>query len=284
MVKIITDSACELPNDIVEEYDIEVIPLIVYVNNKEYLDGVDITPKEVLDEMRNGAKTKTAQIPIERFFDVFKKYAKENVSVIYIAFSSNLSGTYQTAELVKNSILEEYPDFDLTIIDSKSVSLGLGLNVLNAAKMAKEGKSKQEIIKNINFYKEHIEHIFTVDDLEYLYRGGRVSNTSKIIAGVLNIKPILNVEDGKLIPIEKTRGRNKAIKRMVEIMEERGKGLENQIIGINHGDDIESANKLKEMIQEKFGTKNIIINYVASAIGAHSGPGTLSVFFLNEEK
>ena len=282
-IKIVADSACDLPKDIIDKYNIDVIPLLVYVNEKEYLDGETIQPKELLDEMKNGAITKTAQVPIEKFHNVFKKYAEENKTVIYIAFSSNLSGTYQTAELVRNNIKEEYPKFDLTVIDTKGASVGVGLTVHKAAAMAKEGKSKEEIIKAINFYKEHMEHIFTVDDLEYLCRGGRVSRTSNFVAGVLNIKPILHIEDGKLIPIEKIRGRNKAIKRMVEIMEERGIKLNDQVIGINHGDDLESALKLKDMIIEKFGSTDFIINYVGSAIGAHSGPGTLSAFFLNQE-
>lgn len=282
-IKIITDSACDLPKNLLDELDIEVIPLIVYLDEKEYLDSETIDPTELLNKMRNGSAPKTAQVPMDRFEKTFKKYAENKQSCIYIAFSSNLSGTYQTSEIVKRQILEDYSDFDLDIVDTKGASIGFGLTVHKAAMMAKEGKSKNEILDTINFYKEHMEHIFTVDDLEYLYRGGRVSNASKIIAGVLNIKPILQVEDGKLIPIEKLRGRNKAIKRMVDIMGERGKDLKNQIIGISHGDDLEAAMKIKSMIEEKFGSDKFLINTIGCAIGSHSGPGTLSIFFLNEK-
>jgi DegV family protein with EDD domain len=148
--------------------------------------------------------------------------------------------------------------------------------------MAKEGKSYEEIIKSIKFNAQHMEHIFTVDDLEYLYRGGRVSKTAAFVGGVLNVKPILHVKDGKLIPIDKVRGRQKAMKRMIELVKERGVDLQNQLIGINHGDDLEGANKLKGMLEVEFGCKDFLVSCIGCAVGAHSGPGTLSVFFLNK--
>lgn len=282
-VRIITDSACDLPKNIIDEYDIHVIPILVYLEDKEYLDGETLDPIELYNNMRNGKVYKTAQIPPATFKEVFLEYAKKNESVIYVAFSSGLSGTYQSALMAKNEVLEEYPDFDLEVIDTKCASVGFGLVVYKAAQMAKEGKSKEEIVNIVNFYSQHMEHIFTVDDLEYLYRGGRVSRTAAFVGSLLNIKPILDVEDGKLVPIEKVRGRKKVLKRMIEIMEERGVDLSNQVIGINHGDDLEGAKKLEDMIRERFGCKEFIVNIVGCAIGAHSGPGTLSVFFLNEK-
>lgn len=152
--------------------------------------------------------------------------------------------------------------------------------------MAKEGKSKQEILKMLDFYVEHIEHIFTVDDLEYLFRGGRVSKAQAFVGGLLSIKPILDIPaDGTLRPIEKVRGRNRVLSRMLEIIEERGGNadLRSQTIGINHGDDLEGALRLKDMIQERHGCTDFVVNIIGCAIGAHSGPGTLSVFFLNEK-
>lgn len=282
-IKIITDSACDLPKDIIEEYNIEVIPLLVYLEGKEYLDGETIQPVDLFNGMRKGKVYKTAQVPISKFKEAFLKHAENKESCIYIAFSSGLSGTCQAAVMAKNEVLEEYPDFNLDIVDTKCASVGFGLVVYKAAKMAKEGKSKEEIVKAVKFYSEHMEHIFTVDDLEYLYRGGRVSRTAAFVGSLLNIKPILDVEDGKLVPIEKVRGRKKVLKRMIEIMEERGVDLANQTIGICHGDDLEGAMKLKKMIQEKFGCEKFLINIIGCAIGAHSGPGTLSVFFLNEK-
>lgn len=280
-VKILTDSGCDLPKSLLDELNVDMMPLIVYLDDKEYHDG-DVDPKFFFDAMRGGAKTRTAQITAPIFEETFEKYAQSEDDVLYIAFSSGLSGTYQTSEIVKQDMLEKYPNYKLHIIDSKAASIGFGLIVYYAAKLAAEGKSLDEVIRCTEFCKAHMEHIFTVDDLEYLYRGGRVSRGAAVVGSMLNIKPILDVEDGKLIPIQKIRSRKKAIKRMLEIMDERGVALDKQVVGINHGDDLEAAEKVKEMIQEKFGTTEFVLNYVGCVIGAHSGPGTLSVFFLNK--
>ncbi len=283
-IKILSDSACDLPKEIVEKYSIDILPIIVIKDDNEYLDNLTITPEKVYEDMRNGEMYKTAQIPPKAFSDKFLEYAKNGDSVIYIAFSSGLSGTYQTSLFVKESILEEYPDFDLDIVDTKAASGGFGLIVLQAAKLAKEGKTKEEILKAVEFYKKNIEHIFTVDDIEYLFRGGRVSRIQAFVGGLLNIKPVLHVADGKLIPLEKVRGRHKVFKCMMDLMEERTKNanLKEQLIGITHGDDLEGALKLKELITERFGAETFIINMIGASIGAHSGPGTIALFFLRE--
>lgn len=284
-VKILTDSGCDLPEEIIKEYDIDVMPIVVIDDDTEYFDNVTIKPKTLYDNMRNGKAYKTSQIPINVFQSKFKEIAKEGKSTIYIAFSSGLSATYQTSVITRDEIKEKYPELDITIVDSKSASLGFGLLVYEAAKMAKEGKSKEEILDMLNFYIEHIEHIFTVDDLEYLFRGGRVTRTQAFIGGLLNMKPILEVtEEGKLRPFEKIRGKGKVLKRMLEIMDERAKDadLSSQTIGISHGDDLENALKLRNMIEEKYGCKSFIINNIGCAIGAHSGPGTIALFFLSE--
>ena len=285
-VKILSDSACDLPEEILKEYNIDLLPIIVIKDDKEYLDKVTIDPKKMYEDMRNGEIYKTAQIPPSMFEKKFEELAKKEESVIYIAFSSGLSGTYQTSILVRDSLKDKYSNMDIDIVDSKSASVGFGLLVYKAGKMAKEGRSKEEILNMLDFYVKHIEHIFTVDNIEYLFRGGRVNRTQAFVGGLLNIKPILDIpEDGTLQPIEKVRGHSKVMKRMIEIMGERGKDadLKNQTIGINHGDDIEGAMKLKEMIKEKYGCTDFVINIIGCAIGAHSGPGTLSVFFLNKK-
>jgi len=283
-IKILSDSACDLPNNIIEEYGIDILPILVIKDDEEYLDNLTIKPEKVYEDMRNGVIYKTAQIPPKAFSDKFLEYAKNGDSVIYIAFSSGLSGTYQTSLFIRETMIEEYPNLDLDIIDTKAASGGFGLIVLQAAKMAKEGKTKEEILNAINFYKENIEHIFTVDDIEYLFRGGRVTRVQAFVGGLLNIKPILHVADGKLIPLEKVRGRHKVFKCMLDLMEERTAkaNLKEQIISITHGDDLEGAMKLKELIVERFGAETFIINTIGSAIGAHSGPGTISLFFLRE--
>ncbi|MCT4596844.1 MAG: DegV family protein [Vallitalea sp.] len=281
-VKLITDSACDLPNNIIEEYDIDVLPLIVYMNDKEYKDHVDIMPSELFSFMKQGGTAKTAQATYENIDSMFRKYINIDKPCIYIAFSSELSGTYQTAKIVEQDIKEEYPDFDLTVIDSKAASLGFGLIVYLTALAAKDVDSKDELINKILYYKGHMEHIFTVNDLEYLHRGGRVSKTAAVVGSVLNIKPILDVEDGKLIPIEKVRGRKKSIHRMIDIVGERGDRLDEQVVAINHADDLDTALLVKSKLEEIYNIKEFIIRDVGCAIGAHSGPGTLSIFFLNK--
>ena len=280
-VKIITDSSSDLPAHIIEKYNIEVMPLLVNMQGKEYRDKVDVSPKEVYDYMRNEGVVKTAQITYGNFIDKFRECAKTDEQYIYIAFSSGLSGTYQTSKLAETEIKEEYPDFDFHIIDTKCASLGEGLVVYKAAKMASEGCSKDEILETIDFYKDHMEHIFTVEDLKYLFRGGRVSKTAAVMGTVLNIKPILDIEDGKLIPIEKIRGRKKSIKRMIEITQERAADFPNQVVGIDHGDDIEAAQFVKQKFEE-LGVKEIVMSEVGASVGAHSGPGTLGIYFLNK--
>jgi DegV family protein with EDD domain len=282
-VKIITDSAVDLPNEIVKEYDIEVLPLLVLHGETEYEDGVSINAYDLYMNMRNEKVYKTAQISPGTFVEVFKKYAKENQECIYIAFSSGLSGTYESSLMARENLLIEFPEFQLDIIDSKCASLGFGLVVLKAAKLAREGCPRGEIVETVKFYAKHMEHIFTVDQLEYLWRGGRVSRSKAFIGDLLNVKPILDVEDGKLIPIDKARGTKRLFKRMMEIVEERGVDLAEQTIGISHGDNLEAVEIVKQMMQEKFGCQNFVISLIGSAIGAHSGPGTLAIFFLNKK-
>ncbi|TCK90526.1 DegV family protein with EDD domain [Natranaerovirga hydrolytica] len=281
-IQLITDSNCDLPKEIIQKYNIEVLPQLVYLDEVEYLDGVTLEAKKLFDDMRAGKVYKTSQLSPNMFVEVFTKYVKEGQDCMYVGFSSNLSGTYQASEIAKEEVLEDYPDAMITTIDTKCASMGFGLVVYQTALMIEEGLSKEAIINKTKENAEHMEHIFTVDNLEYLYRGGRVSRTSAFVGGLLNIKPILNVEDGKLIPIEKVRGRSKVFKRMLEIMKERGSNLKNQTIGISHGDDLEAANKLKDMIKEEFGCEAFIINNIGCSVGAHSGPGTLALYFSNQ--
>lgn len=284
-IKILTDSACDLPDSIIEEHSIDILPIILIKDDKESFDKVTISPEDVYGDMRNGQSYKTAQISANSFRDKFIEYGKSKESVIYIGFSSGLSGTYQTSLIVKDMVIEEYPDLDLDIVDTKAASVGFGLIVLYAAKLVEKGKNKEEILKAIEFYKENMEHIFTVDKMEYLFRGGRVTKTQALVGGLLSIKPVLHVEDGKLVFLEKVRGKTKVYKKMLDLMEERSKdaNLKKQIIGISHGDDIEGAMKLKNLIMERFEIEAFLINIIGGAIGAHSGPGTLALFFLKKD-
>ncbi|MGM0826825.1 MAG: DegV family protein [Bacillota bacterium] len=281
-VKLFADSASDLPAAYFNEHNIELLPLKVHINGQDYEDLVTIEPKTVFNKIREGHMPKTSQVSPDLFMKKFTELAESNQSGIYIAFSSQLSGTYQTAVMIRDQVKEEHPALDLTIIDSKCASLGYGLVVMKAAELLQNGGSKEEIIDASRFHSEHMEHLFTVEDLEYLAKGGRVSKASAFLGGLLNIKPLLHVEDGKLVPIEKLRGKKKLLKRILDLMEERGEDLSNQVIAISHGDDEEIALEMKKLIQEKFSPKDVYISIIGCAIGSHTGTGTLAIFFLNE--
>ncbi|MCQ6280991.1 DegV family protein [Bacillus sp. EB600] len=281
-VKILADSACDLPLDFYNEYNVTLFPLKVQLNGIEYEDVKTIEPKLVYDAIRNGTVPKTSQTSPLLFEQVFTNMAENNEDGIYIALSSALSGTYQTAVMILDQVKENYPNFHLTIVDTKCASLGSGLIVMEAARLAAKNTPKEEILQNVLFRTQHMEHLFTVEDLDYLAKGGRVSKASAFLGGLLNIKPLLNVEDGKLVPIEKIRGKKKLLRRILEIMKERGTDLNEQIIGISHADNDETASEMQKMIDEEFHPKDVYISAIGSAIGAHTGPGTIAIFFLNQ--
>ncbi len=281
-VKILADSACDLPLDFYKEYNVTLFPLKVQLNGIEYEDVKTIEPKLVYDAIRNGTVPKTSQTSPLLFEQVFTNMAENNEDGIYIALSSALSGTYQTAVMILDQVKENYPTFNLTIVDTKCASLGSGLIVMEAARLAAKNVPKEEILQDVLFRTQHMEHLFTVEDLDYLAKGGRVSKASAFLGGLLNIKPLLNVEDGKLVPIEKIRGKKKLLHRIIEIMKERGIDLNEQIIGISHADNEETALEMRKMIEDGFHPKDIYISAIGSAIGAHTGPGTIAIFFLNK--
>jgi len=283
-IKIVTDSGSDLPREIVEEYGIDVIPLLVYLDEQEFLDGVTMDAKTLFDGMRAGHVYKTGQVTLNQFREAFSRYAERGESCIYLAFSSALSGTYQSAELVRNQLLQKYPNLDLDVVDTKCASLGFGMVVLKAAQMAREGFSKPQILEAIRFYSSHMEHIFTVDNLEYLYRGGRVTRAQALIGGLLNIKPVLHVQEGRLVPLEKTRGRRKVLERIADILGERAVEPDKQLIGISHGDDPAAVGWLQQMLRDKYGCQRFMTSMIGCAIGAHAGPGTVALFFLNERE
>lgn len=282
-IRIITDSAFDLPVELIKEYNIYVLPLLTILNGKEYFDQETIQSKELYEWIRRGEHPHTSQPPAHRMEECFEEGIKAGEHCIYLTLSSELSGTYQTANLVKHNLLDKYPDAHIDVIDTKAASTGQGLIVLHAAKLAQENIEGDQLLEAIHYDIDHMEHIFTVKDLDYLAKGGRLSKASAFLGGLLKIQPLLDVEDGKLIPLEKIRGEKKLYARFLDIMEERGDDIPNQQLAICHGDDLESANKLKAMIEERFQPKKpIIVSMIGSVIGSHSGPGTLAVFFLNK--
>jgi len=241
---------------------------------------LDLSPGEFYKMLEDPAVfPTTAQINPAEFQAEFEKVLKESDDeIIYIAFSSGLSGTYQSACIARDMLDPQR----ITVIDSKSASVGYGLTVLRAARAVQAGKSKAEVISEIEDNIKRIQHIFIVGNFDMLKRGGRVNAASAVIGNLLNIKLILHFVDGKIVPLEKIHGLKKAKKRMLDIMEERGSDIQNQLIGINHSNDLEGALLIQELIREKFGCQNFIISEIGAVIGSHVGAGTYSVFFLSK--
>jgi len=281
-MRIFVDSACDLPKTFYGENDVTLLPLHVLINDDEFEDIVEIDSTEVYQAIREGEQPKTSQVSPELFMQQWKELAESGKNGIYIAFSSELSGTHDTAVMIKDQVKEQYPELNLVIIDSKCASLGYGLLVIEATRLHAAGEDLTSIEKKIRFMANHMEHLFTVEDLDYMARGGRVSKASAFIGGILNIKPLIHVEEGKLIPFEKHRGRKKVMRRMLDLMEERGDNISEQTIAISHGDDEAIALELKAAIIERFNPKSVEVHLIGSVIGAHVGPGTFSVYFLNK--
>lgn len=277
-IRIYADNACDLDHNVLEEYGIKLFYITVTVNGQTYRDRLDLSPGEFYKMLEKpGVVPTTAQINPAEFQAEFEKVINESDDeIIYIAFSSGLSGTYQSACLARDTVDAQR----ITVIDSLSASVGYGLTVLRAAKAVKAGKSKAEIIAGIEDNIKRIQHIFIVGNFEMLKRGGRVNAASAAIGNLLNIKLILHFVDGQIVPLEKIHGQKKARKRMLEIMEERGFDLKNQVIGINHSNDPEGAQEIQALIKEKFGCEQFVSSEIGAAIGSHVGAGTYSVFFL----
>lgn len=282
-MKIFADSGSDLPKQFYVENDVTFFPLRVHIQNEDHFDLINIDPVKLYDAMRQGESPKTSQVSPEQFLTEFEQLAKNDEEGLYIAISSNLSGTHNTAVMIATQIQEQYPNFKLKIIDTKCISLGCGLLVQEAVKLRNEGNSLEQIAEKISHLASHMEHIFTVENLNYLAAGGRISKSSAFIGGLLSIKPILHVEDGKLVPLEKIRGRKKSIARMIDMMVERGGDFSKKTVGISHGDDLPFAEEVKSLIEEKLKPASIEMTMVGSAIGAHAGPGTIAIFFTSQE-
>lgn len=279
----ITDSTCDLPKNILTENNIICLDLTYEVNGVEYTDSNSLSIEEFYAKMRAGSITKTSQIAPETFQDVFTKELENGKDILCVNFSSGLSGTYNSARIAGENLKEKYPDAKIYVIDSLCASLGEGLLVYNAIQLMNKGRSIDEIADWLEEHKLHLCHMFTVDDLMFLHRGGRVSKTSAIAGTILGIKPGLHVDnEGHLIPLSKVRGRKQSLNWLVDNMAERIGRWENDTFAICHGDCIDDANYVADLVKSKFGIKNVIINHTGPVIGSHSGPGTLALFFLGE--
>ncbi len=285
---LITDSCSDLPLEIVNEIKVEVIPLTFMVDGKiyhNYSDEREMTTAKFYEMLRNKKTSSTSQLNPNEFEKVFKKHLDKGEDVLYIAFSSALSGTCQSAKQAAETMKKEYPDREIRVIDSLAASMGEGLLVWYAAKLRKEGKSLGEVASWLEENKLRLDHLFTVDDLFFLKRGGRLSVGVALIGSLIGIKPLLHVSvEGKLVQTGIARGKRQALNRMVARMMTTIENQKNQEIFISHGDCQEDADYLREQVKAKLPDISIIEGYIGPVIGSHSGPGTIAIYYLGNDR
>ena len=286
-IKIITDSACDLKREYIDKNNIALLSLILNLEGQAIKDdlGKSLSYEEFYNKMRHGATPTTSQINVHDFEEEFTKYIKNGDSIIYISISSSLSGTFNSANIARNNLIEEYPEAKIELVDSSSVSMGQGLLVLKACEMRDNGASIDEIVEWLEENKRKVIHSILIDDLNHLKRGGRISGATATIGSLLNIKPSAYLDDeGKLVQGEKIKGKKKALRFLANEVKERAVETENEVLYICHGDCLEEAEALRNIILQEVKFKDVIINYVGNVVGAHAGPGVLAAIFLGKNR
>ena len=285
---ILTDSSADLTAELVAELGVEVIPLSFTMEDKTYFnypDNRDIDPADFYARLRGGAMATTAAVNVADYTEAIEPILKEGKDVLVLAFSSGLSATCHSAQIAAGELMEQYPDRKVYVVDTLCASLGQGLLVWYAANLKKQGKTMEEVRDWTEEHKLNLCHWFTVDDLHFLKRGGRISAATAVLGTMLSIKPVMHVDnEGHLIKVGTARGSNASLKALVDHMEQTVLDLKDQAIFISHGDCLADAQKVADDVKARFGVESIIINYVGPVIGAHSGPGTVALFFMGSER
>ncbi len=282
---ITTDNNSDLPEDLYRDYQVGCTYLSYSIDGRTYTKEEFLPTDEFYARMRAGAMPTTAQVNPETAREMMEPYLMEGKDILHIAFSSGLSGSYDSSCTAAAELSERYPQRKILVVDSLCASLGQGLLVHYAVKMKAEGKSMEEVAEWVEDHRRNIVHLFTVDDLDHLHRGGRVSKATAVVGGMLNIKPVLHVDDGgRLVAIGKVRGRKKSLQALVDGMKERVGSYAPQCdtVFISHGDCLEDARYVERKVREIYPIQTVVINYVGATIGAHSGPGTVALFFLGD--
>ncbi|MCI9186871.1 MAG: DegV family protein [Oscillospiraceae bacterium] len=285
---LLTDSSADLSAELVRDLDIQVLPLSFTIHNKNYYnypDNRDMNPHEFYIRLRHGEVATTSAMNVAQYTEVMEPFLQQGLDVLILAFSSGLSSTYQSSRLAAEELMEKYPQRKIFTVDTLCASMGQGLLVYLAARKRQGGASIEEVRDWTETCKLSICHQFTVDDLHFLKRGGRISGATALMGTMLNIKPVLHVDDtGRLVNIGKARGRQAALKALMDKMEQTAIDPHSQTVFISHGDCPEDAQTLAQMVRERFGVREIVINYIGPVIGAHSGPGTLALFYIGTER
>ncbi|OUO89251.1 fatty acid-binding protein DegV [Gordonibacter urolithinfaciens] len=287
--EIVTDSSSNLVEEMIDDFGLHVLPLTFMVDGEEYqsyLKGQHTDLKQFYTMMREGKIITTSLPNLAESEALMRGLLEQGRDILYLGFSSGLSGTFEATELLMRDLAAEFPERTLCAVDTLAASGGEGLLVWHAVQRARAGASIGEVRDWVEENKLHLAHWFTVDDLMFLFRGGRVSKTAAWAGTMLNIKPVMHVDDeGHLIPLEKVRGRKKSLNALVDHMEKSAvQPIDQQMVFITHGDCLEEAEYVADQVKERFGVKEVVINYVDPVIGAHSGPGTMALFFLADKR
>jgi len=286
--KIVTDSTTDLSAEMVDNLGLHIIPMHYTIDGRDYIntpDERDLSSHDFYEMLRAGKTSMTAQINGEAFKDEVRPYLNSGMDILYLCFSSGLSSTYNSIHIASLDLKKDFPERKIIIIDTLAASMGEGLIAYHAAMRQKQGMSIGDVASWVEENKLHLAHWFTVDDLNHLKRGGRVSGAAALVGTVLNIKPIMHVDDeGHLIPLEKVRGRRKSLEELVAHMEKTAINPAEQTVFISHGDAPEDAQYVEQLVRERMGVKTIYINSIGPVIGTHSGPGTMALFFLATQR
>ncbi len=283
--QILTDSCCDFPQEMYDALNLSMVPLTVSFRDQLQDDRNDDSLKEMYNGFRAGETAKTSAVNPDRWAKAMEPMLEKGEDILVMVFSSGLSTTYQSAVIAANEMMEKYPGRKILVADTLSASLGQGLLTWYTCKKRDEGLTLEELHAWVEENKLHLCHWFTVDDLMYLKRGGRVSATTALVGTMLQIKPVMHMDDeGRLINMAKARGRRSAIDALAKKVGELGEGFDNSTMFISHGDCLEDAKYLETLLREKYGAKEVLISYVGAVIGSHSGPGTLALFFMGKHR
>lgn len=282
---ITVNSTVDLPKEWLTERGVPVVPLKYTIDKETYNDMEGLDAKEFFGKLRAGKMAVTSQVNPDEAREALRPFLEEGKDILHLAFSSALSGTCNSMRIAANELKEEYPERKIVVIDTLCACLGEGLLLYYALKRKSEGCSLEETAKWVEDNKLHVCHNVTIDDLDHLHRGGRVSKTVAVLGGMVKIKPMLHVDNqGALQVIGKERGRKKSLNKIVDASFEQSKGWENDLIMITHGDCREDAEYVAGLVREKMGDKDILIHNIGTVIGSHTGPGVVAVFCMGEKR
>ena len=285
---VMTDSCCDLTDQMARDLELEVLPLTMHMDGENYpndLAGTAISNQEFYKRLRAGKLATTSAVNVGQFQDAMRRVLESGKDIVCVCFSSALSTTYQSAVIAAEDLRPEFPEAEIHVVDSLSASLGQGLLLYLAVEQKRKGLTAAELAKWVEDNRLSVCHWFTVDDLNFLKRGGRVSATTALLGTMLSIKPIMHTSDeGKLVPVSKARGRKAAIAALLDKIEALGIHPENQTMFICHADCEADARAVAQTIKDRFGTPTVHINYIGPVIGSHTGPNTMGIFFVGTQR